>query len=202
MPVRPPKEHEPETALAVEGRDANEGLFGIDVPEDDDEEMELMDAEETPAAAQSSEAHVAKVKPIPTRPNSEEVAAHDATHCPFRSWCPICIEASSKEDPHPRSSGRDAETGLPIISLDYELIEDKITVLIVKDRDSSACLAYECTTKGPDDEWVVRQLVKDLESWGRTDIVLKTDGEPAMLALQSAIIKARSHRTVLRNSPA
>ena len=69
MPVRPPKEHEPETALAVEGRDANEGLFGIDVPEDDDEEMELMDAEETPATAQSSEAHVAKVKPIPTRPN-------------------------------------------------------------------------------------------------------------------------------------
>ena len=202
MPVRPPKEHEPETALAVEGRDANEGLFGIDVPEDDDEEMELMDAEETPAAAQSSEAHVAKVKPIPTRPNSEEVAAHDATHCPFRSWCPICVEASSKEDPHPRSSGRDAETGLPIISLDYDLIEDKITVLIVKDKESSACLAYECTTKGPDDEWVVRQLVKDLESWGRTDIVLKTDGEPAMLALQSAIIKARSHRTVLRNSPA
>ena len=65
MPVRPPLECQPKTALAVGGSDANEGLYGMDVPEDDDEEMELMDAEETPAAAQSSEAHVAKIKPVP-----------------------------------------------------------------------------------------------------------------------------------------
>ena len=85
MPVRPPDDSQPKAALAVGGSDANEGLYGMEVLEDDEEDLELPDIEETPVAAQSSEAHVAKAKPAPTRPNSDEVAARHATHCPFRS---------------------------------------------------------------------------------------------------------------------
>ena len=41
MPVRPPDDSQPKTALAVGGSDANEGLYGMDVPEDDEEDLEL-----------------------------------------------------------------------------------------------------------------------------------------------------------------
>ena len=72
-----------------------------------------------------------------------------------------------------------------------------MTVLVGKLRPSGGALAYSCTAKGPSDTWVVRQIVRDLEEYGIKDICLKTDGEPAILALQEAIAKARNHRTLL-----
>ena len=82
------------------------------------------------------------------------------------------------------------------MSFDYELLEGLVTVLIGKLRPSGAALAYSCTAKGPSDTWVIKQIVRDLENWGIKDICLKTDGEPAILALQEAIAKARSPRTI------
>ena len=43
--------------------------------------------------------------------------------------------------------------------------------------------------------------MRDLDEWGRRDVRLQTDGEPALLALQQAIAEARKGDTVLRNSP-
>ena len=63
-------------------------------------------------------------------------------------------------------------------------------------------LAYDCLAKGPGVDWVVGQLARDLGDWGRRDVCLQIDGEPAMLALQQAIAKLRKGDTVLRNSPA
>ena len=74
-------------------------------------------------------------------------------------------------------------------------------MLVAKDESSGATLAYDCEAKGPGDEWVVRQLSRDLEDWGRRDICLQSDGEPAMFALQQALAEARSGTAVQRNSP-
>ena len=51
---------------------------------------------------------------------------------------------------------------MPIIQADYDLLEDDLTLLIVKDKQSGAVLAYDCETKGPGDTWIVKQLTKDL----------------------------------------
>ena len=59
-----------------------------------------------------------------------------------------------------------------MIDFDYDLLEEKLTVLIVRDAQSGAKLAYDCEVKGPGDDWVVEQLVRDFEVWGRTDIFL------------------------------
>ena len=56
----------------------------------------------------------------------------------------------------------DDETGLQIVSLDYELLEGKVAVLIAKDRASGAFLALACTEKGPADQWVAKQFIRDL----------------------------------------
>ena len=60
-----------------------------------------------------------------------------------------------------------------MISMDYELLEEKVTVLVAKDESSGATLAYECEAKGPGDDWVIRQLDGDLQDWGRKDIRLR-----------------------------
>ena len=148
------------------------------------------------------EASAVRTKKALELPTQAEVAAHDVVHCPYRSWCEICVAASGKEDAHSRSNGCDVETGLPILSFDYELLERPVTVLIGKLRPSGAALAYSCTAKGPSDTGVIKQIVRDLENWGIKDICLQTDGELAILALQDAIAKARSPRTIPRNPPA
>ena len=38
-----------------------------------------------------------------------------------------------KADPHPRKGKKDTEMGLPVIDFDYDLLEEKLTVLIVRD---------------------------------------------------------------------
>ena len=149
------------------------------------------------------ESHDAKVKRSLTLPTSDMVDRHDATHCPYRSWCSACVRAKAKEDAHKRDkAGLDEASGLPVISMDYEMPEEKIVMLVVKDDESGSTLAYDCEVKGPGDEWMLRQLAKDLEEWGRKDICVKTDGEPAMIAVQTALAALRKSRTVPRNPPA
>ena len=36
-----------------------------------------------------------KVAPKPYEPTKEERQLHEATHCPFRAWCEICVKAKS-----------------------------------------------------------------------------------------------------------
>ena len=109
------------------------------------------------------EEHPARVKPSPVKPSSDEVARHGTIHCPYRSWCPACVATSAKEDAHLRRRCEDDKTGRPLVSHYCELLEEKITVLVAKDETSGAVLAYDCLDEGPSDEWLVRQLVRDLK---------------------------------------
>ena len=145
--------------------------------------------------------------PSPTKPSKEDVERHYSTHLPYRCWCPVCIKAKGKEDAHARDTS-DEKIGLPIISMDYCELDDIETekrsnkTLVIKDEHSGALLQYRVLCKGAGDDWVVKRAVRDIEEFGRTDIRLKTDGEPAIVALQSKIIEARKPRTVPINPPA
>ena len=76
-------------------------------------------------------------------------------------------------------------------------------VLVVKDEHSGSSLAYDCEVEGTTDVWVMKQLVRDLDGWGRADVCMKTDGEPALLAVQKAMATMRpGARTLPRNPPA
>ena len=107
---------------------------------------------EEPRADEPTEAHDAKIKTSPYLPSAAEVAKHCATHLPYRNWCPVCVKAKGKEDAHYRQpTGKDGETGLPVVAMDYDFLEEKLTVLVVKDESSGSTLAYDCETKGPTD---------------------------------------------------
>ena len=173
---------------------------------DDDKSEDQADAGDDegkdPVADEPDEALDAKLKHAPCLPSPTEVEKHCATHLPYRSWCPICVKAKAKEDAHRRGTeGLGEKTGYPVISMDYAFLESKITALVVKDDATGGVLMYDCETKGPGDAWVLKQLVRDLDDWGRQHIHVKTDGEPAMLALQKALAVMRTYKTLPINPP-
>ena len=58
-----------------------------------------------------------KVKQVPKGPGPDELRKHNATHVPFRSWCPKCVSARGHLSPH--SGGDDPIDATPMISFDY-----------------------------------------------------------------------------------
>ena len=74
--------------------------------------------------------------------------------------------------------------------------------VVMTDEVSGAVASHRTIRKGPGDEWLMKRLVRDIKEWGRNDIFLKTDGEAAMIAPQSAVQRLRERRTVPRNPPA
>ena len=132
-----------------------------------------LDAEDACEEELCPEAPAVRTKKAPELLIQAEVAAHDTVPCPYRSWCEVCVAPSGKEDVHARSTSLDVETGLPVVSLDYEFLEGPVTVPVGTTKPSGAALGYTCTAKGPSDAWAVKQLVRDVEDWGLKDIALK-----------------------------
>ena len=211
MTIRPPERDDfceegvGQRCMAVNGEEDKDGDDDDFLAHDEDAKKDADEAKEDENITdESNEAFDARLRPNPSLPSRAEVEKHEVTHYPYRSWCRTCVAAKAREMPHFRkkNGGRDDETGLPVVAMDYEMLEEKITTLVIKDESSGAVLCYECECKGPRDSWVVRQLCRDLEEWGRSDICLKTDGEPAMVALQAAVAGERPAQTVPRNPPA
>ena len=182
-------------------------------PTIDEAEDEVYYAELTQAQSQDKDpfvcvpcdSRIPRMLNAPIAPSEEAIAEHYTTHLPYRNWCPVCVKSKGKEDKHKTGANkldRDDTGGLPIFSLDYNDIEvDAVKTIVGKDEVTGATIHHKVTCKGPGDEWVVKMILKDLEELGRRDIILKTDGEPAMLALQARIQAMRSGRTVPRNPP-
>ena len=75
---------------------------------------------------------------------------------------------------------------MPKISLDYQELKsrakkeptenDKVVKIIVAVDETTGCkMSYRVESKGVQDTWIIKRLVKDFEELGRRDIILKTD---------------------------
>ena len=56
--------------------------------------------------------------------------------------------------------------------------------------------------KGAGDRWVVDRICDDIGLWGHTELIIKGDGEPALIQVQEAIKDKWNHKTVPQNPPA
>ena len=63
-----------------------------------------------------------KVPPKLYDPTKEERQSHEATQCPFRVWCEICVKAKSPEGRHTKQLV-DTEH-IPAIEFDYAFETD------------------------------------------------------------------------------
>eukprot|EP00973_Karenia_brevis_P091878 12409601-Karenia_brevis.AAC.1 len=78
---------------------------------------------------------------------------------------------------------------------------DKVTILVARDSKSGATMSMWVPAKGVGHQWVVRRLAVWIDSLGYGRIILKSDQEESIQALQKAVKELRTADTVLENSP-
>ena len=144
----------------------------------------------------------------PIKPSAEAVEKHNITHLPERPWCPVCTAAKAKEDAHRRGANEldsDDKGAVPTIALDYNEPDAqdnlKVRTICGKDETTGSLIHHKVVCKGVGDDWIIRKLIKDFEELGRKDAMLKTDGEPALVNVQTRVQAHREGRTLLRNPP-
>ena len=58
-----------------------------------------------------------RVKLAPTQPSNTEREKHEVTHCPYRSWCAICVAGRGQKSGHKKQKRDGSE--LPRFAMDY-----------------------------------------------------------------------------------
>lgn len=145
----------------------------------------------------------AAVPPTPVMPTEEEIAAHNVSHIPMRSWCKICVGSKADDAPHQRVKNM---SRVPLIQADYfymwaESDEDKATVLGITDCESDALGAAMLKDEVPE-TYAVYFMKNTLDFWGRTKIAFRMDQEPAIMKLTSELKKQRAPlETLLEHAP-
>ena len=88
--------------------------------------------------------------------------------------------------------------------IDYTFVTDPpcetLTALDVYDVELGLILPVVVDDKGPI-EYAIHSVIEYIGFWGRKDIVLRVDGEPAIKALAEAIQAARRDSTTLEIKP-
>ena len=81
----------------------------------------------------------------------------------------------------------------PITSLYYKAFDDKILMIVVKGESTG------CVSAHVGDTWVVDRICNDIGLWGHTELIIKGDGEPALVQVQEATKVKWNHKTVPQN---
>ena len=143
----------------------------------------------------------------PDAPTKQELEEHLPTHLPYRSWCPHCVAGRGISRRHATVGGDKEKLGVTI-SIDYcffnpeDVEQDTTPILILYDDNLETIWAIPVETKGAV-QFVVNWCVEilDVAGYSNTDITIKSDQEPAILALKSAIAANRTGVTAMIDSP-
>ena len=131
-------------------------------------------------------AQKAKGVKAPGEPTDLEVLEHNLTHLPFRSWCKICVQSKSNQNP-----SRTLKTRQPVLQMDYSFIGDRpgepqITLLNVVDVLSGLALSVVVPQKGQS-VYAQAELRRFVLETGRTFGILQSDPEPALKQLAQTV---------------
>ena len=150
----------------------------------------------------------------PGRPTKKDIAEHNVTHWPFRSWCRHCVAGRAVSSPHRSRTEADREFArgrVPTISFDHCFLgtsedEEKAhssPFLVIFDGDTEAIYAVAVADKTPK-PWVVDYVAKVIEElgYGGIKISIKCDAAPDLRALRRFVSAKRSSPTVPIDVPA
>ena len=189
--------------------------------DDQDEEGFTIDAEEQVRWYEDEDEHAEepqeavdevrtpKIVCRPDKPTKEEWDAHQATHWPFRSWCPHCVAGRAIASPHTRRAPADREfqeDRVPTISLDHCFLGEysgekeerkaEFAWLIAYDSNSEAFFALPTGTKEAK-EWVIVCLAAFIDKLGYSGVRvgLKSDNAKELLAIKTGVALLRTAPT-------
>ena len=82
----------------------------------------IADADQAGQLDISGEAKTARSLRTPEPPTDVARVTHNATHVPFRDWCPICVASRGRSSPHRRVVVNKTADTLPKVQTDYMFI--------------------------------------------------------------------------------
>ena len=172
-----------------------------------------------------------KTGTCPVRPSEAEVEEHRLTHLPYRNWCPECVAGRGVGEQRGRHAGRHHDiprVGIDYwfittggLKTRNELIDDypetdegnqaledartKLKImkcLIVRCHESKAIFAHSVPVKGRDEgNYVANLIASDIAFMGHIKLLLKSDNEPALLALGRDALLAIKCQVLADESP-
>ena len=174
---------------------------------DAEESREEREEEIEESESQAQEGRTIRVMKNPKEPTQAEVDQHNVSHCPFRSWCKVCVMGQSVTKGHFKRR-EDEESQVPTVSLDYMFMtegseqekeekggmESGMPILVILDHETDMCFAAVVPEKGVHAYAVIRAS-NDIALTGHTSLILKSDNEPAIMALKNAV-KAESSQQI------
>ena len=111
---------------------------------------------------------------------------------------------------HPHKKMEQRRDGKPVIVMDYKTFtvegaekregsedtEAQTKAIVMRHQGAGMLVGHMVERKGDKDQWVAQRLAGDLASWECTNVVLKTDVEPSIVALRKAMAASRQHETI------
>jgi hypothetical protein len=183
------------TQLSPLGEDAR------DAEGDTEAEADMQVDEAERGAGDERAINIPRSPDSPTRAQIEEHRAR--AHLPYRSWCGDCVAGRKKNPPHYRVKD-DSGRLIPQVCLDYAFLRDldeteTITCLVCKDTGTRTLFGDVCPKKGAL-EYSVDMTLSNVRKLGYKRLSLKTDQEPALIALATQVICQRPDETLLEHS--
>ena len=152
-------------------------------------EEEAKGAVEREVGEEAARAKTRKTEPAPSQ---REVEEHNLDHGGFRSWCPHCVKGRAESYGHVKKVQNEGD--VPTIGIDYmymhseqEQEEEKgMPIIAAKDNRTKMIMARFVRSKGLD-IYAVETVKKMVERLGYKKVIMKSDNEPAILALKEAV---------------
>ena len=123
-----------------------------------------------------------------------------STHMPFRSWCRHCVKGQGMEESCRRSGREDG--GIPEVHLDFMFMGEEeggktLAILVGRERWTKATMSTVAPRKSSG-EWLARRVRAWMVEVGCAygDVVVKSDNEPALVALVEALGRERAVKGV------
>ena len=129
----------------------------------------IADADEAGRRYISGEAKTARTLRTPVPPADAVKMAHNATHVPFRDWCPICVAGRGRSSPHRRVVVNKTADTLPKFQTDCMFIrtvaESKTQpcVTFVETR-SGVVISFMCARKGGYED-LTKEILRHFEAY-------------------------------------
>ena len=131
---------------------------------------------------------------VPVEPSDEVRAQHNLTHQPYAPWCEICISNRGRQDSHmPRPV---PSSGSSVISFDFGFLnrlddeDPKLAALFICDQHTKLVHVVPTPSKGGRYlSYFTTELCRFVIYTQHKSVILRTDSEPATLALLESVPK-------------
>ena len=88
-----------------------------------------------------------EVRPSATRPGAKSVRLHNLTHCPYQSWCEVCVASKGRSDHYHREVPQPMHGDIARIQMDFMFVGAEGTV-VDEPRAKATVLMVICKDDG------------------------------------------------------